>query len=341
MARALGPLALTMGEPAGIGGEITLRAWAARVDAGLPTFFAIDAPHRLKAIAASLKLDVPIATIASPRDAVAAFDKSLPVLPVGDMPPVEMAKPSPLTAAAVLQSIDMAVGFAQDGQVAAMVTNPIQKSALYEAGFAHQGHTDYIASLCPGAPVPIMMLACETLRVVPVTQHIPLARVAEALTTDAIVETGRITANALRHDFGITAPRLVVAGLNPHAGESGAMGDEEETIIAPAVAALKAEGVLAEGISVEGPLSPDTMFHEAARARYDAALCMYHDQALIPIKTIAFEDAVNVTLGLPLVRTSPDHGTALDIVGKGIASPAALIAALKLAQKIASRRAKP
>lgn len=327
------PLALTMGEPAGVGGEITLKAWAERREADLPVFFVIDDPQRLRMLSAELNLGIGIHVIDQPRDAEAVSENNLPVMDVGLSGQYVPGKPSPTSAKAVLGSIDRAVTLALAGEVGGIVTNPIQKSSLYDSGFRFQGHTDYIAHLC-AAPHPVMMLASDTLRVVPVTQHIPLAEVHKVLTTDMIMETGRITAAALKSDFGIPAPRLAVAGLNPHAGESGKMGDEEQTIIAPAIEALRAEG-----IAVSGPLSPDTMFHEKARVKYDAALCMYHDQALIPIKTIAFDSAVNVTCGLPIVRTSPDHGTALDIAGQGIANEAGLIAAVRLAGEIAARRA--
>jgi len=322
-----------MGEPAGVGGEITLKAFAARAEVGLPPFLVIDEPGRLAALAEDLGLAVEILSIATVDEASAAFARALPVLDVGLTGTYVPGKPSPTSAKAVLGAIDRAVKLALAGKVAGVVTNPIQKSSLYESGFRFQGHTDYIAHLCPGMPTPVMMLASDTLRVVPVTQHIALANVPNALSTDAIVEAGRITTTALQRDFGMPHPRLAVAGLNPHAGESGKMGGEEQTIIAPAIAALREDG-----IDVAGPLSPDTMFHEAARSRYDAALCMYHDQALIPIKTIAFESAVNVTCGLPIIRTSPDHGTALDIAGKGIAIPAGLIAAIRMAGAIAARR---
>lgn len=328
------PLALTMGEPAGVGGEITLKAYAARTGADLPPFFVIDDPKRLTALAKDFGLTVEVQAISSATESISVFPTKLPVLDVGLTGTYVPGKPSPTSAKAVLSSIDRAVKLALAGEVAGIVTNPIQKSSLYESGFRFQGHTDYIAHLCPGSPTPIMMLASDTLRVVPVTQHISLAAVSGTLSTEAIIATGRITAAELTRDFGVAAPRLAVAGLNPHAGESGKMGTEEEAIIAPAIRTL-----CAEGIKVFGPLSPDTMFHEAARAKYDAALCMYHDQALIPIKTIAFDSAVNVTCGLPIVRTSPDHGTALDIAGQGAASPAGLIAAIKMAGVLAARRA--
>lgn len=333
MARPTRLLALTMGEPAGVGGEITLKAWAARRDLDVPAFFVIDEPARLARLAAQLGLDVPVKPIESSAEAVAVWEGALPVLDVGLSGTYTPGAPSPTSAKAVLGSIDRAVKLALSGDIGGVVTNPIQKSSLYESGFRFQGHTDYIAHLCPKRPAPVMMLASNTLRVVPVTQHIAITDVPGTLTTDMIIDAGRVTAAALVSDFGIDNPRLAVAGLNPHAGEDGKMGGEERTIIAPAVDALRAEG-----INAVGPLSPDTMFHEAARAKYDAALCMYHDQALIPVKTVAFDTAVNVTLGLPIVRTSPDHGTALDIAGQGVASAGNLLAAIKMAGEIAARR---
>ncbi len=329
------PLALTMGEPAGIGGEITLKSWVARNATGLTPFFVLDNPARLRALCDDLDLDVPVREIVDPTEALAVFADALPVLSIGEVPPVQLGKPAPTTAQAVLRSIDQAVVLARGGLASAVVTNPIQKAILYGAGFSFQGHTDYLASLCEDSPQPVMMLASEVLRVVPVTVHIPLSKVSAALTTDAIIETGRISARALAQDFSIPNPRLAIAGLNPHAGEEGGLGKEDASVIAPAIAALNAEGITASG-----PYPADSMFHAVARKKYDAALCMYHDQALIPIKTIAFDSAVNVTLGLPFVRTSPDHGTALDIANQGVASPAGLVAALKMAAAHATSRAK-
>ena len=326
------PLALTIGEPAGIGGEITLKAWLARNAAGLPPFFVLDDPQRLAHIVAALGLSVPIHPIAAPEEAAAAFVRALPVLPVALPRPTVPGKPDSGNAAAVIGAIATAADFVKHGRAAAMVTNPIQKETLYAAGFPHPGHTEYLAELAGGV-TPVMMLLCPGLRVIPVIVHHPLAESIALLRTEAIVTAGRITAAALKRDFGIARPRLAVAGLNPHAGENGTIGREEIEIIAPAVAALRSLG-----IDVSGPAPADTLFHAAARARYDAALCMYHDQALIPLKTIDFDRGVNVTLGLPFIRTSPDHGTACDIAGKGIASPASLIAAIALAGELARRR---
>jgi 4-hydroxythreonine-4-phosphate dehydrogenase len=247
-------------------------------------------------------------------------------------------RPDAAYASSVIESIETAVRLVRDGAASALVTNPIAKHVLYEAGFRHPGHTEFLAALAADAggrtPHPVMMLWSEELAVVPVTVHIPLSAVPSSLTTDLIVLTGRIVARELRERFGLSRPRLALAGLNPHAGENGAMGSEDLGIVAPAVEILRQEG-----IAVSGPLPADTMFHAQARSRYDAALAMYHDQALIPIKTIAFDEAVNVTLGLPFVRTSPDHGTAFDIAGKGIALPSSLEAAIRLAARLGARAA--
>lgn len=327
------PLAVTMGEPAGIGGEITLQAWRAR-RAGGPAFFVIDDPQRLRQLAAALDWPVVVAEITAPEETASVFADALPVLPLGG-PAVNTVPgiPDPANGAAVISSINQAVALVRAGRAAAVVTNPIQKSALYAAGFRHPGHTEYLADLAGLKEPPVMMLAGGGLRVVLATIHVSLRRALNELSTAAIIHVGRATAAALARDFAIPRPRLAVAALNPHAGEGGAMGDEEDRIIAPAVAALRAMG-----IDVDGPKPADTLFHAAARTRYDAVVCMYHDQGLIPLKTIAFDSGVNVTLGLPFVRTSPDHGTALDIAGRGIASPASLLAALDMARDMAAAR---
>ncbi len=332
-----GPLALTMGEPAGIGGEIALKAWTRRTE-NVPSFFVIDDPARLEKLAEDLDLEAPIEAIGDPGQTAGVFASALPVmespeafpLPVDPVP----GAPDPANAKAVLASIGSAVELAVSGKVAGIVTNPIQKSTLYKADFPYPGHTEYLAALTGAKTAPVMMLAAEDFRVVPVTVHLSLAAAVAELNTGTITEAGLITANALREDFGIARPRLAVAGLNPHAGEEGAMGSEETQIIAPAVAALQELG-----IDVFGPVPPDTLFTPKQRESYDAAICMYHDQALIPIKTIAFDRAVNVTLGLPFVRTSPDHGTALDIAGTGKASEESLLAALRLAASMSRHRA--
>jgi 4-hydroxythreonine-4-phosphate dehydrogenase len=331
--RAL-PLALTMGEPAGIGGELALKAWAERTAKAVPTFVLLDDPNRIRTLARRIGLDVPVESIGSAGDAAAVFARALPILPTALDHPVEPGSPDPSNGAAVLNSIEQAVALVQSGECAGIVTNPIQKSALYEAGFGYPGHTEYLAALACLDTEPVMMLAGGGLRVVPVTIHLPLRDAIDTLSTDMIVQCGRVTAAGLRDDFGIAEPRLALAALNPHAGEGGSLGMEEIEIIAPAAVILKREGY-----SVIGPLPADTLFHAAARSRYDAVLCMYHDQALIPLKTVDFDTGVNITLGLPFVRTSPDHGTALDIAGTGKADPSSLIAAMKAAVEMAGYRA--
>ncbi len=313
-----------MGDPAGIGGELTVRAWQALHRDG-PCFVALDDPQRLTG--------VPIVEVSSPDDARAVFADALPVLPIRLASPAWPGHPDKANARAVIASIERAAALCLSGEASGMVTNPINKAALYDAGFAYPGHTEFLAELTGARGKQIMMLASPDLRVVPVTVHASLRASIGMLTTEAIIAAARTTAAALQRDFGIARPRLAIAGLNPHAGEQGALGDEETTIIAPALAALRADG-----IDVSGPWPPDTMFTRTARARYDAAICMYHDQALIPLKTLDMDHGVNVTLGLPIVRTSPDHGTAYDIAGKGIADPSSLIAAIQLAAELAHAR---
>ncbi len=327
------PLVLTMGEPAGVGGELTLAAWAGRRENRLPPFCVIDDPARLAKLAAVLGRDVPVAEIGAPAEAVAKFATALPVLDIGQTIAGTAGRPDPADAAAVMDAIARAVELCQRGEAAGLVTNPINKKLLYDAGFRHPGHTEYLAALT-GVARPVMLLACDALKVVPVTIHIALAKVVAALSTQAIFETAEITAAALCRDFAIPRPRLAVAGLNPHAGEDGGIGGEDAAVVAPAVARLQAAGH-----DVFGPVAADTLFHAEARKGYDAAICMYHDQANIPIKTIDFWGGVNVTLGLPVVRTSPDHGTAFDIAGSRRANPASLIAALRMAAAIAANRA--
>ncbi len=332
-------LALSMGEPAGVGGELALMVWHRRDAQPVPPFFLIDDPDRLSRLAARLGLEVALAELGDAEDAEACFAEALPVLPQPLGRDVAPGRPHPDNADCVLGSIARAVDLACAGRASAVVTNPIHKKVLYDAGFAHPGHTEYLAELaaaaCGGAPVrPVMMLACHELRVVPVTVHLPLRDAVAGLSAEAIVHAGRATAAALERDFRIAEPRLAAAGLNPHAGEDGALGREELDIIAPALETLRGEGV-----RVEGPAPADTLFHELARERYDAALCMYHDQALIPLKTIDFAEGVNITLGLPFVRTSPDHGTAFALAGTGTADPSSLIAALRTAHQMAVNRA--
>jgi 4-hydroxythreonine-4-phosphate dehydrogenase len=327
------PLALTMGEPAGIGGEIALMAWQKRAQSALPPFFIIDNPSRLDRLAARLGLSVPLRPIAQPAETSRLFATALPVLPIELSKPVQPGRPDPANAQAVIEAITKAVALVRSGRAGGLVTNPVQKETLYAAGFSHPGHTEFLGHLAK-VKHPVMMLAGPDLRVVPVTVHLSLADALGMLSTGAIVTAGRVTAEALMRDFGIERPRLAVAALNPHAGEAGTMGREEIEIIAPAVKKLSSLG-----IEVSGPMPADTLFHPAARKRYDAVICMYHDQALIPLKTLDFEHGVNVTLGLPFIRTSPDHGTATDIAGKGVANPASLMAALSLAGVMAKRRA--
>jgi len=321
-----------MGEPAGIGGDITLKAWRRRAE-GLDPFFVIDDPERLAALARRIGVAVPVAAIADPAEAPAAFAEALPVLPEPLAAPVEPGRLDPANAPAVIKAIDRAVALVGNGQAAAMVTNPIHKKCLLDVGFRHRGHTDYLAERARAPRPPVMMLSCPDLRVVPVTVHLALAEAVAALDTDHIVYCAEVTATALTRDFGIAEPRMAVAALNPHGGENGVMGREEIEIIAPAVRYLKSRG-----IGATGPLPADTLFHERARKLYDVTLCMYHDQALIPIKTIDFDRGVNVTLGLPFVRTSPDHGTALEIAGTGAAREDSMMAALRLAGDMARRR---
>jgi 4-hydroxythreonine-4-phosphate dehydrogenase len=327
------PVALTLGDPAGIGAEIALRARAALRDG--PAFFLIGDIGHMAALGA--RLGLPVRPIDAPVGAAAAMAEGLPVLDHPLPRPAVPGRPDPRNAPAVVAIIDRAVTLARAGEALAICTNPIAKALLREgAGFAFPGHTEYLAHLC-GAERPVMMLAAPALRVVPVTIHIALAEVPRALTAELLEATLRVTHRAMIADFGIAAPRLAIAGLNPHAGEAGTMGREEIEVIVPVLERLREEGM-----ALSGPRSADTLFHAAARAGYDAAVCMYHDQALIPIKTVDFDGGVNVTLGLDIVRTSPDHGTAFDIAGEFRASASSLIAALGLAHDmgVARRRGK-
>lgn len=326
-------LALTQGDPAGVGPELALKAWMLRESKALAPFACLADPDQMRSLSRQLGLDVPVAAC-DWGEAEAAFDKALPVIPLRHAVPASAGHPDPTTAPGTIEAIDRAVGAVRSGRAAALVTNPIAKSVLYAAGFSHPGHTEYLAHLAADGgtpPLSVMMLWCEELAVVPVTIHVPLAQVPSLLTSELIVETGQIVARELSARFGIARPRLAISGLNPHAGEGGALGREDAQVVAPAI-----ERLVALGIDARGPYPADTMFHARARASYDAALAMYHDQALIPIKTIAFDDGVNVTLGLPFIRTSPDHGTAFDIAGKGVARPDSLCAALRLAARMAA-----
>jgi 4-hydroxythreonine-4-phosphate dehydrogenase len=328
------PITVSMGDPAGIGLDIALMSWRERSRHGLPPFVLYGDPDVLAERARALGLAVPIDTIAGLAGAASVFADALPVWPV------PIGAPGTGGAdAAVVAAIEMAAAAVAAGEALALVTNPIVKRTLDLAQLPYPGHTEFLAELAVrhGAarrPRPVMMLVADELKVVPTTVHIPLSAVPRALTRDLLVETIRITATALVQDFGIAGPRIAVAGLNPHAGEGGLIGSEEADVIGPAIAEL-----VAEGIAVSGPLSADTLFHAEARATYDAAVAMYHDQALIPIKTLAFDRGVNVTLGLPFVRTSPDHGTAFALAGTGKARPGSFIAALLLANELGMRRA--
>jgi 4-hydroxythreonine-4-phosphate dehydrogenase len=326
-------LALTLGEPAGIGPDITMQAWLRRDELKLPAFYLVGDRNFLERRAKVLGLKIRLAEVAA-EDASDAFADALPVVASGLAAAALPGQPDSTSAGAATASIRRAVADVIAGRASAVVTNPIAKSVLYRAGFRHPGHTEYLAELAATGghtPQPVMMLWSPALAVVPVTIHLSLRDAIAQLSSDLIVTTARIVVADLKARLGLANPRLAVSGLNPHAGEDGSLGDEDQTIVAPAIEILRGEG-----IRITGPLPADTMFHEAARKTYDCAICMYHDQALIPIKTIAFEDAVNVTLGLPFIRTSPDHGTAFDIAGTGKANPSSLIAALRLACRMAA-----
>jgi len=327
------PLALTQGDPSGIGPELALKAYAAKDAAGdLPPFFVVADPTHLASVARALAIGVPLEET-TPRHAAKVFERALPVVSHGHGVRGPFGRPDPEYARTTIAAIEQAVGHVVAGEARAVVTNPIAKSVLYAAGFAHPGHTEFLGELArryfQADFRAVMMLWAQELAVVPITIHIPLAEAPKRLTRALIVETGAIVARDLRERFGIVAPRLAFSGLNPHAGEDGALGREEIETIAPAIEELRARGV-----DARGPFPADTMFHAAARKNYDVALCPTHDQALIPIKTLAFDRGVNVTLGLPFVRTSPDHGTAFDIAGKGVADATSLIEAIRLAGRM-------
>ncbi|MCA1366382.1 4-hydroxythreonine-4-phosphate dehydrogenase PdxA [Bradyrhizobium sp. BRP14] len=328
-----GPVALTMGDPAGIGPDISLAVWAKRTERATPPFLFIGDPAVLSARAKMLGQTVPIRETDS-FEASSVFEQAIPVWPIPCPAPVVAGQPDAANASAVTGAIDTAVRLAMSGEASAVATNPIAKAVLYQAGFRFPGHTEYLAELAAQATgvaaLPVMMLSGPKLRAVPVTIHIPLKDVPKALTPDLIYRTCTITAADLRSRFGLPKPRLAVAGLNPHAGEGGALGREDDAVIRPVIDRLRAEG-----LDVTGPLPADTMFHDRARETYDVAICMYHDQALIPAKALGFDDSVNVTLGLPFIRTSPDHGTAFSLAGKGVAREDSLLAALRLAAELA------
>ncbi len=328
------PVALTIGDPSGIGPELAAKVWLARRAVDCPPFYLIGDPAQLAARARTADLDIRLSEV-TPAQATSAFETALPVVALDHRLVESPGRPAAVNSAGILESIERAVADCFAGSASAVVTNPIAKKSLYDAGFAFPGHTEFLGHLADTRTgrthLPVMMLAAPMLRTVPVTIHIPLADVPARLSTSLIVSTARIVAGDLGKRFGIARPRLALAGLNPHAGEDGTIGNQDRQIVRPAVERLRTEG-----IEATGPLPADTMFHAEARAAYDAAICMYHDQALIPVKTLAFDDTVNVTLGLPFIRTSPDHGTAFDIAGTGKARAGSLLAALKLAARLAA-----
>lgn len=327
------PIAVTIGEPSGIGPEVLIKSWFKRREHSLSPFFVIGSPDIIQKHAEQIRLPIPLEVITEPSEAIEIYHKALPVIDLGLESEFHFAVPGQNTAATVIGAIDCAVNYVMQGQARAIATAPIHKAALYSAGFKCPGHTEYLAEQVKkhlGKEFhPVMMLASEELCVVPLTIHEPLHKVPELINHELLVRTISTIHDAMKKYFGLPAPRIAVSGLNPHAGENNSMGTEDSTIIAPAIDAAKKKG-----IDVNGPLPADTMFHKAARAQYDVALCMYHDQALIPIKTIDFDAGVNVTLGLPIVRTSPDHGTAHNIAGRGVANPTSMINALKLADRM-------
>ncbi|HYE27210.1 MAG TPA: 4-hydroxythreonine-4-phosphate dehydrogenase PdxA [Allosphingosinicella sp.] len=326
----IGPLAVALGDPAGIGPEIAAKAWERRATEAVPAFFAVGAPEAVRAVWGG-----PLEVVAGPDEAARCFGQALPVIRIDAAGRTEPGRPTLEGARNSLDALELAVGLTRSGASSALVTGPVSKAQLYAIGFTHPGQTEFVAERCGiAAEMVAMMLAGPTLRTVPVTTHVRLRDVPDLLTTELIVARGRTTIRALRRLFGIARPRLAVAGLNPHAGERGALGREEIDVVQPAIERLREEEA-----EVTGPHAPDTMFHPRMRATYDAALCLYHDQALVPLKTLHFDEGVNITLGLPLVRTSPDHGTAYALAGQGRALPDAMIAALKMAADCAERAA--
>ena len=324
------PIAVALGDPAGVGPEIVGKAWAARAVHGLRPFFAVGEVGALRAVWSG-----PVRTIDTPAEADAVFDDALPLLAIGDGAIPTPGSPDVDGARAALRALEVATGLTRSRAAGALVTAPVSKAELYRIGFTHPGQTEFVAERCGvSADNTVMMLAGPGLRVVPMTTHLPLAEVPAALSIPLIVAQARVTARALARSFGVAQPRLAFAGLNPHAGEGGALGREEIELIAPAIAQLRDEG-----IDATGPFAADTMFHPRARAKYDVAMCAYHDQALVPLKTLFFDDGVNTTLGLPIIRTSPDHGTAFGIAGRGVAEPGAMIAAIRMAADAAERLA--
>jgi 4-hydroxythreonine-4-phosphate dehydrogenase len=331
IADGLPPLAVALGDPAGVGPEVATKAWERRIEHGLHPFFVVGDVRSIEAVWSG-----PIARISEPADALAVFGDALPLIQLEDAGDIVPGEPNIPGARCSLDSLELAVGLARSGAACGLVTGPVSKAQLYGIGFVHPGQTEFVAERCGIARENVvMMLAGPTLRTVPITTHIPLKDVPDVISIELIVSRARTTERGLARDFGIERPRLAIAGLNPHAGESGALGREEIDIVLPALERLREEGIY-----IDGPLAADTMFHPRARARYDAALCLYHDQALIPLKTLHFDEGVNITLGLPIVRTSPDHGTAFNIAGKNQADPGATIAAIRLAHECAENRAR-
>ena len=331
MNEPLQPIAVSIGDPAGIGPEVLAKAWALRHEQRLAPFFAIGDRRSIAAV-----WDGPLHRIGAPDEAAACFGEALPIMEVEDAGEIVPGEPNMPGARCAIASLEIAVGLARENAVSAIVTGPVAKSALYAAGFTHSGQTEFVAERCGVAPGNVaMMLAGPTLRTVCITTHVPLAEVSALLSVELVVARARVAAKGLQRDFGIEVPRLALAGFNPHAGEGGALGREEIDILLPALEQLRDEG-----IDIVGPLAADTMFHPRARARYDAALCTYHDQALIPLKTLHFDEGVNMTLGLPIVRVAPDHGTAFEIAGEDRAEPGATVAAIRMAGECAERRAR-
>lgn len=323
------PIAIAMGDPAGIGPELLAKAWMGRADYGLAPFFAVGCRSALEAI-----WQGPVIQISTPDEAYGCFEQGLPLVQVDALEDISAGQPSLAGARVALDALELATGLARSGAASALVTGPVSKTQLYAIGFSHPGQTEFVAERCGISEENcVMMLVSPTLRTVPLTIHLPLEQVASHINSELIMARARILARGLQRDFGIERPRIAVAGLNPHAGENGELGRTELDVIAPAISALRAEDM-----DIFGPLSADSLFHARARAHYDVALCMYHDQALIPLKTLHFDEGVNMTLGLPIIRTSPDHGTAFDIAGQWKASPDAMVAAIRTAQDCALRR---
>lgn len=325
------PLAVALGDPAGIGPEVAAKAWVMRESRSLAPFFVVGDQRSISAVWGG-----PIARITDPSEALGAFASALPLIQIDDPGEIIPGEPNMAGARCSLDALELAAGLTRSGAASALVTGPVSKAQLYAIGFTHPGQTEFVAERCGvSADNAVMMLAGPSLRTVPLTTHVPLRDVPALLSVELIMAKARATERGLVRNFGIATPRLAIAGFNPHAGEGGALGREEVDIVVPAVEQLRAEGVL-----IEGPLAADAMFHPRARARYDAALCLYHDQALIPLKTLHFDEGVNMTLGLPIVRTAPDHGTAFGIAGKDVAEPGAMIAAIALAAEAAEHRAR-